>query len=208
MSSTSLAPRRARVERRTKETAIELELVVDGSGLVSVATGIGMLDHLLGALAFHAGFDLALTCRGDLEVDDHHTAEDCALALGQALRAALGDRAGIVRFGDALVPLDEALARCAIDLSGRPFARIELGLVRERLGGLSCENVSHVLASFATAAALTLHVDLLCGLNDHHRAEAAFKAVAVALRRAVERRTGSNSSSSSNIVPSTKGTLA
>jgi len=202
MSSASLAPRRARVERRTKETAIELELVLDGSGAVDVSTGIGMLDHLLSALAFHAGFDLALRCTGDLEVDDHHTAEDCALALGSALREALGDRAGLVRFGDALVPLDEALARCALDLSGRPFARIELGLVRERLGALACENVSHVLSSFATAAALTLHVDLLCGANDHHRAEAAFKAVAVALRRAVERR------ATSNTVPSTKGTLA
>jgi imidazoleglycerol phosphate dehydratase HisB len=202
-STTSMpAPRRARVERRTKETAIALELLVDGTGIVNVATGIGMLDHLLGALAFHAGFDLALRCTGDLEVDDHHTAEDCALALGSALREALGDRAGLVRFGDALVPLDEALARCAIDLSGRPFARIELGLVRESLGALSCENVSHVLSSFATAAALTLHVDLLCGVNDHHRAEAAFKAVAVALRRAVERR------ATSNTVPSTKGTLA
>jgi imidazoleglycerol phosphate dehydratase HisB len=200
---TAAGPRRARVERRTKETAIELELVVDGTGDVRVATGIGMLDHLLTALAFHAGFDLVLTCRGDLEVDDHHTAEDCALALGGALREALGDRAGLERFGDALVPLDEALARCAVDLSGRPFARVELGLVRERLGGLACENASHVLASFAAAAALTLHVELLCGANDHHRAEAAFKSVAVALRRATRRR-----SSTTPTVPSTKGVLA
>jgi len=202
-------PRRARVVRRTKETAIELELVVDGSGRVEVSTGIGMLDHLLTALAFHAGWDLELRCAGDLEIDDHHTAEDCALCLGQALKEALGDRAGIERFGDALVPLDEALSRCAVDLSGRPFARVELGLARPMLGALACENATHALASFATAAAMTLHVELLTGFNDHHRAEAAFKSVAVALRRATARRPhASTTNDDATTVPSTKGVLS
>lgn len=194
-------PRTATVARRTRETDITLTLRLDGEGATTIATGIGFLDHLLTALAFHARFDLTLTCTGDLQVDDHHTAEDCALALGAALREALGDRAGVARFGSAYAPLDEALARAVVDLSGRPYARVALGLTRERLGQLACENIPHVLASFATAAGLTLHVDLLEGTNDHHRAEAAFKAMALALRAAVRRE-------QSLLVPSTKGSLA
>jgi imidazoleglycerol phosphate dehydratase HisB len=210
----ALSTRRADVTRATKETDVRVALGVDGTGRIEVSTGIGMLDHLLTSLAFHAGWDLELTCRGDLEIDDHHTAEDCALVLGQALLEALGDRAGIERFGDALVPLDEALARCAVDLSGRPFARVELGLVRPMLGALACENATHVLQSFAIAARLTLHVELLTGANDHHRAEAAFKSLAVALRRATARRTRSGASTdgatndSTSNVPSTKGVLS
>jgi imidazoleglycerol-phosphate dehydratase len=150
-----------------------------------VATGIGFLDHLLTALARHGGLDLELECRGDLEVDDHHTAEDCALALGEALDRALGERRGIVRFGWAYAPLDEALARAVVDISGRPWAEIDLGLVRPAIGALAAENVSHVLRSFAIAARISLHVDVLRGENDHHRAEAAFKAVALAVRQAV-----------------------
>ena len=196
-----MTPRTAVVGRRTRETTIDLRLDIDGDGEATVATGIGFLDHLLTALAFHARFDLALSCTGDLGVDDHHTAEDCALALGTALRDALGDRAGVTRFGSAYAPLDEALARAVVDLSGRPFARLALGLARERLGALACENIPHLLASFATAAGLTLHVDVLEGTNDHHRAEAAFKATALALRAAV-RRDGQTR------VPSTKGVLA
>lgn len=196
-----MTPRTAVVGRRTRETTIDLRLDIDGDGEATVATGIGFLDHLLTALAFHARFDLALSCTGDLGVDDHHTAEDCALALGTALRDALGDRAGVTRFGSAYAPLDEALARAVVDLSGRPFARLALGLARERLGALACENIPHLLASFATAAGLTLHVDVLEGANDHHRAEAAFKATALALRAAV-RRDGQTR------VPSTKGVLA
>jgi imidazoleglycerol phosphate dehydratase HisB len=180
-----MSDRKAIIDRRTKETTISGELRLDGDGRVAVATGIGFLDHLLTALAFHAGWDLRLECEGDLEVDDHHTAEDCALALGGALDDALGDREGIVRFGWAYAPLDEALARAVVDLSGRPWASIELGLVRERLGSLACENISHVLASLATACRCALHVDLMRGANDHHRAEAAFKAVALAFRQAV-----------------------
>ena len=195
-----MTPRTARIERRTTETEIQLTLTLDGTGAAEVHTGIGMLDHLLTALARHARFDLALTCRGDLEVDDHHTAEDCALALGEALDAALGERRGIARFGEAHAPLDEALARAVVDLFGRPWAEIHLDLAGPRLGGLAAENVTHVLQSLATRARAALHVDVLRGANDHHRAEAAFKAVALALRRAVAR-------DGTDAVPSTKGVL-
>jgi imidazoleglycerol phosphate dehydratase HisB len=195
-----MTSRRADVARKTRETDTSATLTLEGTGDAQVRTGIGFLDHLLTTLACHARFDLALSCAGDLHVDDHHTAEDCALALGCAIDRALGDRAGIQRFGWALAPLDEALARAVVDLSGRPFARVELGLRREAMGGLAAENVGHVLASIASAARLTLHVDVTHGANDHHRAEAAFKAVALALRQAVARE-GSAS------IPSTKGVL-
>ncbi|HOC17089.1 MAG TPA: imidazoleglycerol-phosphate dehydratase HisB [Vicinamibacterales bacterium] len=192
--------RKASVSRETRETKIELALRLDGEGRSAVKTGVGFLDHLLATLALHARFDLDLSCEGDLQVDDHHTAEDCALALGEALDRALGTRAGIARFGWAFAPLDEALARAVVDLSGRPFARVRLGLERDRLGGLACENVRHVLGSLASTARLTLHVDVLEGDNDHHRAEAAFKALALALRQAV-------ALDGSAGVPSTKGSL-
>lgn len=193
-------PRRGQVQRTTAESSVTVDLLVDGTGTADATTGIGFLDHMLASLARHARFDLTVRAAGDLHVDDHHTAEDTALALGQALDAALGDRRGLVRFGDALVPLDDALARVAVDLSGRPFADVNLGLTRERLGTLSCENVSHVFRSLATGARLTLHADVLKGSNDHHRAEAAFKALAVALRQAVAR-------SGFDDIPSTKGVL-
>lgn len=195
-----MTPRTATVSRTTRETDISLTLTLDGSGQAAINTGVPFYDHMLTALTMHARFDMTLSCTGDLAVDDHHTVEDCALAIGTAIGRALGDRAGIARFGYAYAPLDEALARAVIDCSGRPFARVALGLVRERLGTMSCENVPHALASLATAAGLTLHVDVLQGENDHHRAEAAFKAVALALRAAVAR-TGESA------VPSTKGTL-
>ena len=195
-----MSPRKATIDRKTNETEISLTLELDGEGSSDVQTGIGFLDHLLGALARHGRFNLELRCKGDLQVDDHHTAEDCGLALGSALQEALGDRVGIARFGYAYAPLDEALARAVVDISGRPFARIDLGLTRERLGALSCENVPHVLSSLATAAGITLHVDVIRGDNDHHRAEAAFKAVALALRTAV-------GASGFDDVPSTKGTI-
>ena len=189
-----------RSERRTSETNVSVELRVDGNGSAAVSTGIGFLDHLLTALARHARWDLNVQCTGDLYVDDHHTAEDVALALGRSFDEALGARTGIARFGDACVPLDEALTRAVVDLSGRPFADVNLGLRRERIGELATENVGHVLRSFAVAARLTLHVDTLKGENDHHRAESAFKAVAVALKRAV-------TPSGFGDVPSTKGAL-
>jgi imidazoleglycerol-phosphate dehydratase len=188
------------IERVTGETSVRGQLALDGSGEADVRTGIGMLDHLLTALARHARLDLTLTCTGDLQVDDHHTAEDCGIALGQALDRALGDRRGITRFGWAYAPLDEALARAVVDCSGRGLALIDLGLEREALGALACENVGHVLSSLATTARVTLHVDVLRGANDHHRAEAAFKAVALALRQAV-------APSGFDDVPSTKGSL-
>jgi len=195
-----MTPRSATIERKTNETEISGTLALDGMGASNVQTGIGFLDHMLDALACHARFDLELRCKGDLEIDDHHTAEDCGLALGAAIREALGDRVGIERFGSAYAPLDEALARAVVDISGRPFAAIDLGLTRERLGDLSCENIPHVLSSMATAAGITLHVDVIRGDNDHHRAEAAFKALALALRAAVR-------ASGFDDVPSTKGTI-
>jgi imidazoleglycerol-phosphate dehydratase len=195
-----MSPRQAAISRETLETRITLELTLDGSGRAEVATGIGFFDHMLSALAKHARFDLTLKCAGDLGVDDHHTVEDCALALGQALDRALGERRGIARFGSAFAPLDEALARAVVDLSGRPCAVVELGLKREALGQLACENLSHFFTSLATTGRMALHVDVLRGMNDHHRAEAAFKATALALREAV-RIEGPDQ------VPSTKGVL-
>lgn len=192
--------RTATINRTTRETDIALTLDLDGSGEVTVTTGIGFLDHLLTALATHARFDLNLRCTGDLEVDDHHTAEDCAIALGQAIDEALGDRRGIVRFGTGFAPLDEALARVVIDLVKRPFAAVDLPLNYDRIGGLACENIPHVLQSMAIAAQVCLHADLLRGENDHHKAEAMFKATALALRDAVSRSGG-------DVVPSTKGVM-
>jgi imidazoleglycerol-phosphate dehydratase len=188
------------IERRTNETRVIVELDLTGEGQAQVSTGIGFLDHLLTALARHARFDLVVRCDGDLVVDDHHTVEDVALSLGNALDGALGDRAGINRFGDATVPLDEALSRVAIDLSGRPFADVSLGLRRETIGTLATENIAHFLRSLALSARMALHVDVLKGDNDHHRAESAFKALALALKHAV-------SPSGFTDVPSTKGVL-
>ena len=192
--------RTATVERVTRETTVNVTVTLDGTGKAEVSTGIGFLDHLLETLARHAAFDVTLACKGDLRVDDHHTAEDCALGLGEALDRALGERRGVTRFGSAFAPLDEALARAVVDLSGRPYSSVDLGLRRESIGGLACENVAHVLRSLAVAARLTLHVDVLRGENDHHRAEAAFKALALALREAV-------AGSGGDEIPSTKGVL-
>lgn len=193
-------PRSAVITRDTNETKIKCLLNLDGQGASKIETGIGFLNHLLCTLAKHARFDLELTCKGDLEVDDHHTAEDVALALGEALDNALENKSGIARFACAFAPLDESLARVVVDLSGRPFAVVNLELTRDMVGELACENVTHFLRSFATAAKLTLHADVLRGENDHHKAEAAFKALALALKEAV-------SLSGFGDVPSTKGAL-
>src|SRR5213083_2879785 len=176
-----MTTRTATVSRATRETSITVTLTLDGTGKVDVKTGLGFLDHLLEALSRHARFDVTLACEGDLHVDDHHTAEDCALALGQALDRALGERRGVNRFGWA-------------------YADVTLDLSREAIGGLACENIPHILRSLAAAGRLTLHVDVLKGENDHHRAEAAFKATALALKQAV-------ACSGFDDVPSTKGTL-
>ncbi len=200
--------RTARVSRETRETKIEVRLDLDGrapgrpedEAAIQVKTGIGFFDHMLHALAFHGGWGLDLVCDGDLEIDDHHTVEDTGLALGQAVAHALGDRQGITRFGHCYAPLDEALARAVVDVSNRPFFAGELNLQRERVGALSCEMVPHFFHSFAQAAGLTLHVDVIRGTNDHHRIEACFKAVALALRAALAPTGGDR-------VPSTKGVL-
>ena len=189
----------ASVHRVTRETDVAVTIDLDGTGRADVATGVGFWDHLLTALAHHALFDLEIRVVGDLEVDDHHTVEDSALVLGQAIGEALGDRSGIHRYGDAAVPMDEALARVAVDVGGRPYAVVNLELRNERIGALTTQNLPHALESLARTGGITLNVQA-SGSNDHHVAEAAFKALARALRLAVAadpRRTG---------VPSTKGT--
>lgn len=192
-------PRKSETTRSTGETVVEVGLDLDGTAIAEVSTGIGFLDHMITSLAKHSGFDLRLTAKGDLEVDDHHTAEDCAIALGRAFDEALGDRAGIRRFGQAHAPLDESLCRAVVDLSGRPWPEIHIGFAREKVGELATENIVHFLRSLAIEGRMALHVDLIRGDNDHHKAEAAFKAVALALRQAVTLQ-GTD-------VPSTKGTL-
>lgn len=156
---------------------------------------------MLQAFAKHSRFDILLRCKGDLWIDDHHTSEDCAIALGEAFDMALGERKGIQRFGSALAPLDEALARVVVDISSRPYCEAELNLVRDSIGKMSCEMIPHVFDSFATAARITLHVNVLKGRNDHHKAECAFKAFAIAMRLACTRDQNSG-------IPSTKGFLA
>jgi imidazoleglycerol-phosphate dehydratase len=177
--------RRVRVTRRTRETDVTVRLDVDGSGQASVSTGIGFYDHLLSSFAHHGLFDLEIRATGDLEVDEHHTVEDVALVTGAALAEALGNRAGIRRFGSASVPMDESLATAAVDLGGRPYAVIDLPFRAERAGQLPLQLVEHALEAFARTAGATLHCTG-SGRNDHHLAEAAFKALALAMRTACE----------------------
>jgi imidazoleglycerol-phosphate dehydratase len=194
--------RSAQIRRETRESRIEVTLNVDGSGQAQVTTGIGFLDHMLDSLTRHARFDLTLKAEGDLHVDQHHTAEDVGITLGQALDRALGDRRGIRRFGDATVPLDEALSQVAIDLGGRGWASIDLPFHGDTIGGLSSQMIPHLLQSFAMEGRFSLHVRLLAGQNDHHRAEATFKALARALDNATRLDPRLDSA-----VPSTKGVL-
>jgi imidazoleglycerol-phosphate dehydratase len=177
--------RRVTVRRATRETEISLSLDLDGSGIAAISTGVGFYDHLLTSFAHHGLFDLEIAARGDLEVDDHHTVEDVALVLGAAVTEALGDRGGIARFGDASVPMDESVATAIIDVGGRPYAVIDLPFRGERTGELSLQLVEHALEAFARTAGATLHVRGT-GRNDHHLAEAAFKALGRALRAACE----------------------
>lgn len=213
------------IKRVTNETSIQIALSLDGGHIavesifdkpketasahaaqnssaqvINVQTGIGFLDHMLHALAKHSGWSLIVECIGDLHIDDHHTAEDVGITLGQAFHKALGQVKGVKRFGTGFAPLDEALSRAVVDLSNRPYAVVELGLKREKIGDLLCEMIPHVIESFAQGAAITLHVDCLRGFNDHHRAESAFKAMAVAIKEAI-------SSNGTDEVPSTKGVL-
>ncbi len=190
MTESKVDGRSIALARTSKETRISLRLDLDGGdargiGIV-VDTGIGFLDHMLTSLATHSGWSMDLLCRGDLHVDDHHSAEDCAILLGEALRRILGRSGKIRRFGYAYAPLDESLARAVVDLSGRPYCATDLGLSRPTVGSLACENIVHVFESFAHSARMNLHVDVIRGSNDHHRAEASFKALALALRMALE----------------------
>ncbi len=170
--------------RTSKETRVEVRIDLDGQGAASVDTGVGFFDHLLASMAHHALFDLCIKTEGDIEVDDHHTVEDTALCLGKALGEALGDRAGIHRFGDARVPMDEALATATVDVGGRPYCVVDLELTNPSIGNLTTQNLPHALEALVGTAGITLHLTAV-GRNDHHVAEAAFKALARALREAV-----------------------
>jgi imidazoleglycerol-phosphate dehydratase len=193
--------RNARVERSTKESQVEVVVEIDGSGTTDIATGVPFFDHMLAQLGKHALFDLQVKAVGDVEVDAHHTVEDVSIVLGQAVREALGDKAGIVRFGDALVPLDETLVQAAVDVSGRPYCVHEEPEIVELIGSYDTTLTQHVFESFASAAQICLHVRVLAGRNAHHIVEAQFKAVARALRTAVAVDPRSEG------VPSTKGVL-
>ncbi|KAI9187824.1 imidazoleglycerol-phosphate dehydratase [Blastocladiella emersonii ATCC 22665] len=204
-----LPPRTATIERKTGETDISIQLTLPSHGapvpnaVIDVDTGIGFFDHMLHAFAKHSGSSLRVRCVGDLHVDDHHTVEDVGIAMGAAFKAALGPPKGIRRYGYAYAPLDEALARAVVDISGR--AHCDFGgpvtFTRPTIGALSTEMIPHFFESFASAAAITLHVDVLKGTNDHHKSEAAFKAFAVAVREAVA------PYGAADAIPSTKGTL-
>ena len=194
-------PRQGRVERKTRETDIRLVLDLDGSGHAKVATGIGFFDHMLTALAKHGHFDLDVRCKGDLHVDAHHSVEDVGIAFGQALREALGDKRGIVRFGHAYVPLDEALSRCVIDLSGRPWLHFGVEFKARQIGTMPTELFEDFFWAVADHGRLNIHLDTLRGRNGHHIAETLFKATARALSMAVALDPRVKD------VPSTKGSL-
>src|ERR671928_1788671 len=179
--------RTANVHRKTKETDIRVELNLDGAGQSSISIGLPFLEHMLELFAKHGLFDLQVVCKGDLEIDDHHSVEDIAISLGQALVQALGDKAGINRYGEALVPMDEALCRSVIDLSGRFYLVYEVQTRRQMIGNFSVELAEHFWRSFAEAARCNLHIDCLRGRNTHHILEGTFKATARALRQACER---------------------
>lgn len=195
------APRAAEIKRQTKETDIRVALTLDGGGLSRISTGVAFLDHMLELFARHGLFDLEIECRGDLEIDDHHSVEDVAICLGQAFAGALGDKAGVARYGAALVPMDEALCRAVVDLSGRFYLVYEVETKRQTIGNFSVELAEHFWRSFAEAARCNLHIDCIRGRNTHHILEGTFKASARALRQACERDPRVVG------VPSTKGVL-
>ena len=191
--------RTAKLARKTKEVSITGRIDLDGSGESAVNTGLGFLDHMLTTFVKHSGVDLELNAEGDTTVDDHHTSEDCAIALGRGIDSALGDRQGVQRFGTAYVPLDESLVRSVVDVSGRPWPEIRIDFSRERIGDVSTENLIHFFRSLTIEARMALHIDLIRGDNDHHKAEAAFKATALAFASAV--------TIGGDRTPSTKGSL-
>ncbi len=194
--------RTAKVTRTTAETDITVEINLDGTGNYDNQTGVGFFDHMLDQLARHALIDVTVRAKGDLHIDDHHTVEDTGIALGQALTEALGDKRGIVRYGSCLLPMDDALVRAALDLSGRPYLVWHVDLPTPKIGAFDCELVREFFQAFSTHGGITLHVDALHGINSHHIAEAAFKAVARALRDAVE-----TDPRKADAIPSTKGAL-
>jgi imidazoleglycerol-phosphate dehydratase len=194
--------RKASVKRTTKETDIEVAVDLDGTGASSIATGIGFLDHMLDLLVRHSRIDLNVKAKGDLHVDQHHTTEDVGIALGQAVKKALGDMKGITRYADVHVPMDEALTRVVIDISGRPFLVFQVDFVRAKIGAFDTALVQEWFQAFAVNSAMTLHVATLYGTNDHHVAESCFKGLARALRAAV-----AIDQRAANEIPSTKGSL-
>jgi imidazoleglycerol-phosphate dehydratase len=194
--------RKGAVSRKTKETDVEVELNLDGQGRSQIATGIGFLDHMLDLLARHSRIDITVKAKGDLHIDQHHTTEDVGIALGQAMKQALGDMKGITRYADVHMPMDEALTRVAIDISGRPYLVFKAEFSRDKVGSFDTELVEEWFRAFAINAGVTLHVALLYGSNDHHIAESCFKSLARALRAAV-----SIDPRAANEVPSTKGSL-
>ena len=195
--------RTATIARDTRETRIRTTVNLDGTGAYSVSTGIGFLDHMIEQVSRHALIDLDMEVKGDLHVDQHHTVEDSAIAFGEAVSKALGERRGIVRYGHAYAPMDETLSRCALDISGRPHFVWKSGFTQQRLGEMDTELFSHWFASFAQASGITLHLETLYGENNHHIAESLFKGLARALRAAI-----AIDPRVANAVPSTKGILA
>jgi imidazoleglycerol-phosphate dehydratase len=194
--------RKAEITRATAETDISVEIVLDGTGAYENRTGVGFFDHMLDQLARHALIDMKVAATGDLHIDDHHTVEDTGIALGQALAKAMGDKRGIRRYGSCLLPMDDALVRAALDLSGRPYLVWNVPMPTPKIGTFDTELVREFFQAFATHGGITLHVDLIHGINSHHIAEAAFKAVARSLRDALE-----VDPRKADAVPSTKGTL-
>jgi imidazoleglycerol-phosphate dehydratase len=202
MDGSPALPRRAEITRETAETTIRVALDLDGTGRGDIATGIGFLDHMLTALARHSLIDMDIAAKGDLHIDFHHTAEDVGIVIGQALKKALGDKRGIRRYGAALLPMDEALAECAIDISGRPFLAWSVPFARDKVGEMDTELFEEFFRALAFNAGITLHMTLKAGTNAHHVAEACFKAAARALRAAVE-----PDPRAGGAIPSTKGIL-
>lgn len=194
--------RSAQITRKTAETDISVDINLDGTGAYDNQTGVGFFDHMLDQLARHALIDMTIRATGDLHIDDHHTVEDTGIALGQALAQALGDKTGIRRYGSCLLPMDDALVRAALDLSARPFLVWNVDLPTAKIGTFDTELVREFFQAFSTHGGITLHVDAIHGVNSHHIAEAAFKAVARALREAVE-----TDPRKSDAIPSTKGAL-
>ncbi|MBR3533913.1 MAG: imidazoleglycerol-phosphate dehydratase HisB [Clostridiales bacterium] len=179
-------PRTAEITRKTKETDIAVKVDLDGKGISRIDTGIGFFDHMLTALSKHSGIDMDITCRGDLQVDAHHSIEDTGIVLGQAVNKALGDMTGIRRYGSAMIPMDEALGQAVIDVSGRPFIVFDCAFTADMMGAMDTQLVEEFMRSFAYNAGITLHISCPYGTNDHHKAEAMFKALARALREATE----------------------